>query len=263
VFGYFENTAGKQIVLSVGPDPSGARSRKIAVVPTDDEYPLRYFAWIECNRRKVEELSGGRVAYVHLPDCGLDGYTAFNRYFFAQVGREAAIIDNRYNNGGHLPDYIIECLKRPLTCYWHMREGQDVATPSLGIFGPKVMLINEMAGSMGELLPWMFRRAGIGPLIGKRTWGGLVGHYAGPNDLLDDGAVSSPNLAFYTPAGEWEIENRGVSPDVEVDEDPKAARDGHDVQLEKAVAVVMDLLEKNPPQPRPRRPPYPRYHVAT
>jgi tricorn protease len=263
VFSFFENTAGRTVVLTVGPEPDGRCSRQITVVPLDDEYPLRYFAWIEGNRRKVDELSAGRVAYVHLPDCRLAGYAAFTRYFFAQADKEAAIIDARYNNGGHLPDHVIDCLNRPLMYYWHMREGQDAPGPSLSIFGPKVMLINEMAGSAGDLLPWMFRKAGIGPSIGKRSWGGLVGHYAVARDLLDHGLLGNPNFAFYTPEGEWEVENCGVSPDIEVEEDPKAAREGRDVQLERAVEVVMDLLKTNPPPKPPKRPPFPRYHGKT
>jgi tricorn protease len=263
VFSYFERAAGKQVVLTVGPDPDGMHARQVRVVPLEDEYSLRYFAWIEANRRKVDNLSAGRVAYVHLPDCSSAGYRAFNRYFFAQVGKEAAIIDCRYNLGGSFPDYIIDCLKRPLSCYWHMREGQDIAAPMLSIFGPKVMLINERCTSMGDALPWMFRRAGIGPLIGKRTSGALVGYYAFPSDLLDGGVVTSPNLAFYNPNGEWEIENRGVSPDIEVNEDPRAAREGRDVQLERAVEVVMKLLSENPLPLRPQRPAYPRFHRKT
>jgi tricorn protease len=143
--------------------------------------------------------------------------------------------------------------------YWTLREGQDITSPIEAIFGPKVMIINEMAGSGGDMLPWMFRQTGLGPLVGKRTWGGLVGHYTNPNDLLDGGFVGTPNLAFYTPHATWEIENQGVPPDVEVEDDPKLARQGHDAQLEKAVELVMDALKKNPP-PTLRRPPYPNYH---
>lgn len=261
VHSYFAETAGKKVVLKVGPKPDGSGSRDVSVVPIADEYALRHFAWIEGNRRRVDELTGGRVAYVYLPDMTPSGYAAFNRYFFAQVGKDAIIIDNRYNNGGHGPDYIIDCLLRPLRCYWHMREGRDITTPLLGIFGPKVMLINETSGSMGECLPWIFRRAALGPLIGTRTWGGLVGQYMLNPDLLDGGYIWTPNLAFYTPEGAWEIENAGVSPDIEVEDDPKAACSGRDLQLEKAVEVVLDLLKKNPAPPVvPQHPPYPNYY---
>jgi len=260
VYSFFEETAGKQTVLKVAANADGSNSREVTVVPVDDETGLRNYAWIEDNRRKVDELTGGRVAYVYLPDTFAGGYTNFNRYYFAQVGKEAAIIDERYNGGGDIADYIIDYLRRPLLAYWNMREGNDITTPQEAIFGPKVMITNEMAGSGGDALPWMFRRTKIGPLIGKRTWGGLVGHYTNAGDLLDSGFTGSPNLAFYSPDGTWDVENHGVAPDIEVELDPKAARNGHDAQLEKAVAVVMDLLKKNPPRPMPQHPPFPNYH---
>jgi len=259
LYRHFEETADKAVVLRVGPDPRGVGARDVTVVPVEDERGLRNLAWIEGNRRKVDELSGGRVAYVYLPDTYAGGYGNFNRYYFAQVGKDAVVIDERFNGGGDIADYIIDYLRRPLLSYWTLREGRDLTSPIEAIFGPKVMIINEMAGSGGDMLPWMFRQTGLGPLVGKRTWGGLVGHYTNPHDLLDGGFVGTPNLAFYTPHATWEIENHGVPPDVEVEEDPKLARQGHDVQLEKAVELVMDSLKKNPP-PTPRRPPYPNYH---
>jgi tricorn protease len=258
VYAFFESTAGKQVVLRVGPNPDGSGAREVTVVPVDDETSLRNLAWIEGNRRKVDQLTGGRVAYVYLPDTYAGGFTNFNRYYFAQVGKEAVIIDERFNGGGDIADYVIDYLRRPLLNMFTMREGQDITTPIEGIFGPKVMIINEMAGSGGDALPWMFRKAGIGPLVGKTTWGGLVGHYTNPDDLLDGGTTGTPNLAFYTD-GKWDVENHGVPPDIEVEMDPKAVRQGHDPQLEKAVQVVMELLEKNPP-PHITRPPFPRYH---
>lgn len=263
VYSFFEETAGKQVVLKVGPKPDGNGSRDVTVVPVDNETALRNYAWIEGNRRKVDELTGGRVAYVYLPDTYAGGYTNFNRYYFAQVGKEAAIIDERYNGGGDIADYIIDYLRRPLLSYWTMREGRDITTPIEAIFGPKVMIINEMAGSGGDALPWMFRKTGIGPLVGKRTWGGLVGHYTNPRDLLDDGFAGTPNLAFYTTNGTWDVENHGVPPDFEVEYEPQAVRAGHDPQLEKAVEVVMELLKKNPPPPAPQHPPYPNYQKST
>jgi tricorn protease len=259
IYSFFEETAGKQVVLKVGPNPDGKGSREVTVVPVDDELGLRNLAWIEGNRRRVDEMTGGRVAYVYLPDTYSGGYTNFNRYYFAQVGKEAAIIDERFNGGGDIADYIIDYLRRPLLSFWTLREGQDITTPLMAIFGPKVMIINEMAGSGGDALPWMFRKTGIGPLIGKRTWGGLVGYYTNPGDLLDGGFTGTPNLAFYNPNGTWDVENHGVPPDIEVECDPKAVREGHDPQLEKAVEVVMELLKKNP-LPTPHRPAYPNYH---
>ena len=259
IYRFFEETAGKQVVLKVGPNPDGTGSREVTVVPVEEEISLRNLAWIEGNRRKVDELTGGRVAYVYLPDTYAGGYTNFNRYYFAQVGKEAAIIDERFNGGGDIADYIIDYLRRPLLNFFTMREGQDMTTPQGAIFGPKVMIINEMAGSGGDAMPWMFRKTGIGPLVGKRTWGGLVGHYTNPADLLDDGYTGVPNLAFYNLEGKWDVENHGVPPDIEVEMDPKAVREGHDPQLEKAVEVVLEMLEKNPP-PTYKRPAYPNYH---
>ena len=258
VYRFFEATAGQSVVLRVGPSPDGTGSREVTVVPVEDETALRNLAWIEDNRRKVDQLSGGRVAYVYLPDTYAGGFTNFNRYYFAQVGKQAAVIDERFNGGGQLADYIIDYLRRPLLSYFTMREGEDITTPIEAIFGPKVMIINESAGSGGDALPWMFRKTGIGPLVGKRTWGGLVGHYTNPADLIDGGFTGTPNLAFYAPNGTWDVENHGVPPDVEVDLDPQLWRQGHDVQLERAVEVVLELLEKNPP-PAARRPAYPNY----
>ncbi len=262
IYSFFEETADKQVVLKVGPNSDGSGSRDVTVVPIADETGLRNYAWIEGNRRKVDELTGGRVAYVYLPDTYAGGYTNFNRYYFAQTDKQAAIIDERYNGGGDIADYIIDYLRRPLLSYWNMREGKDITSPLESIYGPKVMITNEMAGSGGDALPWMFRRTGIGPLVGKRTWGGLVGHYTNPGDLLDGGFAGTPNLAFYTPDGTWDVENHGVPPDVDVEYDPQAVRLGHDPQLEKAVEVVLDLLKKNPPPPAPHHPPFPDYHKS-
>jgi tricorn protease len=260
IYSFFEETAGKSTVLRVGPNADGSGSREVTVVPTEDEIGLRNLAWIEGNRRKVDQMTGGRVAYVYLPDTSTGGYTNFNRYFFAQVGKQAAIIDERFNGGGSLADYIIDYLRRPLLNYFTMREGEDITTPIAGIFGPKVMIVNEMAGSGGDAMPWLFRKTGIGPLVGKRTWGGLVGHYTNPGDLIDDGFTGTPNLAFYSPEGKWEVENQGVEPDVEVDLDPKAWREGRDTQLEKAIEVVLGEMKKSG-VPERKRPAYPSYHT--
>ena len=258
IYSFFESTANKSVVLKVGPHPDGTGAREVTVVPVESETTLRHFGWIEDNRRKVHQMTGGRVAYVYLPNTGTGGWSYFNRYFFAQVGKEAAVIDERFNGGGLVADYIIDYLRRPLLSYWHTREGADFTTPFAAIFGPKAMLINEFAGSGGDMLPWMFRKAGIGPLVGKRTWGGLVGIYDYPQ-LIDGGFVTAPRLAFWNPNGTWDVENNGVPPDIEVEHDPKAVREGRDPQLERAVEVVMEALRKNP-LPKHTRPEYPRYY---
>jgi tricorn protease len=258
IYSFFENTAGKQMVVKVGPNPDGKDSRDVTVVPVASEENLRHLAWIENNRRRVDEATGGRVAYVYVPNTAGAGYTSFNRYFFAQVGKEAAIIDERYNEGGQLADYIIDYLRRPLMSKVVTREGHDWSSPSEAIYGPKVMIINEMSGSGGDALPWYFRKAGLGPLIGKRTWGGLVG-IGGYPELIDGGIVTAPRAAIYGLKGEWEVENHGVPPDIDVEMDPAAWHQGRDTQLEKAIEVVMEELKEHP-LPEIKRPPYPNYH---
>ena len=258
VYSFFEETAGKQVVLKVGANPDGKDSREVTVVPVDSEENLRHLAWIESNRRRVDQATGGRVAYVHVPNTAGAGYTSFNRYYFSQVGKEAAIIDERFNEGGQLADYIIEYLRRPLMSKVVTREGHDWSSPSEAIYGPKVMLVNEMSGSGGDALPWYFRKAGIGQLVGKKTWGGLVG-IGGYPELLDGGRVTAPRAAIYGLNGDWEVENHGVAPDVEVDLEPAAWRNGKDAQLEKAIEVVMQQLKEHP-LPEIKRPPYPNYH---
>ncbi len=258
IYAFFEETAGRQVTLRVGPSPDDKGARDVTVVPVESEENLRRFAWIEGNRRKVDELTGGRVAYVYLPNTAYGGYSNFNRYFFAQVGKEAVIVDERFNEGGQLADYIVDYLRRPLMSKVTSREGADWSSPSEAIYGPKVMIINEMAGSGGDALPWYFRKAGLGPLVGKRTWGGLVG-IGGYPELLDGGSVTAPRAAIYGLTGEWEVENHGVAPDYDVELDPAAFRQGHDAQLEKAIEVVMQQLKEHPLPDHPR-PAYPNYH---
>jgi tricorn protease len=258
LYSFFEGTAGKSVLLRVGPDPGGKDARDVTVVPVESESTLRNLAWIEDNRRLVDKLSGGRLAYVYLPNTSTSGLSNFNRYYFAQVGKDGAVIDERFNGGGSVADYIIDYTKRPVLSWWTTRAGEDFTTPASAIFGPKVMIVNEMAGSGGDFLPWAFRKSRVGPLIGKRTWGGLVGVFGFPG-FIDGGGITAPNLAFYNTEGAWEIENVGVPPDIEVEFDPQTWRAGHDPQLEKAVEVCLELLKKNPP-PQPHRPAYPNYH---
>lgn len=258
VYSFFENMADKQVLLKVGPNPDGSGSREVTVVPVASETELRNLAWVEGNRRKVDAASEGKLGYVYIPDTAQGGYTFFNRYFFSQTDKGGLVVDERFNSGGQAADYIIDYLRKPLMSYWAVRDGEDFRTPFGTVQGPKVMLMNEYSGSGGDLMPYMFRRAGIGPLIGKRTWGGLVG-IGGYPVLMDGGRVTAPHFAFYSPEGKWEIENRGVAPDIAVEFDPKAWREGRDTQLDKGVEVLLQELKRSP-APRAVRPAYPDYH---
>jgi tricorn protease len=258
VYRYFEATAGKATVIRISMKADGSDSREVTVVPIADELPLRNRSWIEANRKKVDDMTKGKAAYVYLPDTAAGGYTNFNRYFFAQVDKQAVIIDERFNGGGKAADWIVDRLNRPLLNLWSTRHGSDYTTPAGQIFGPKVMLANEHSGSGGDFLPWAFQRYKLGPVVGKRTWGGLVG-IGGYPALIDGGGVTAPHFAFWTPEGKWEVENKGVPPDIEIEFDPKLWRQGRDPQLEKAVELVLDGLAKTPPR-QYQRPPYPNYH---
>jgi tricorn protease len=245
VYEAFENTAGKQVTIKVGPNPDGIGSREVVVVPVANEFALRSLAWEEDNRRKVAELTGGKVGYVHIPDTNIGGWTNFKRYYFAQVGKEGMIIDERFNHGGQVDDYMVEMMNRPLASMWSSRYGEDFSSPRAAIYGPKVMIVNQYAGSGGDYFPWHFRKAGVGPIVGKRTWGGLVGILGFPT-FVDGGGVTAPNVAFWNPEGKWEVENHGVDPDIEVEMDPYLWRQGKDPQLERAVAECMKLIDKQP-----------------
>ena len=197
-------------------------------------------------------MSQGCVAYVYMADTSDEGYAAFNRYYFSQLHKEAVVIDERFNGGGAVADYVIDMLGRPLLSYWATREGGIFASPNASVFGPKVMIINEYAGSGGDAMPLFFRRRGLGKLVGKRTWGGLIGIYDNPV-LMDGGFVTAPRLAIFSPDGAWEVENEGVPPDVEVEMTPQDVIAGRDPQLEKAVEIVLEALARSP-APRPQRP---------
>jgi len=252
-----EGTADHVISLHIQ-SADGKNGRDISVTPIASEAMLRNIDWIESNQRKVDQLSGGKLAYVYLPNTAEAGFTNFNRYYFAQTDKQGAIIDERFNGGGQVADYFIEVMKRQLEAYWSPRYGNIEHTPNGAIYGPKVMIANEFSGSGGDALPWLFKQAKLGPLVGKRTWGGLVGIGSIPV-LMDGGHVTSPSVAFFSPKGEWEVENHGVDPDYLVEQDPKAVSEGHDPQLEKAVALAMDELAKEPVK-AVERPSYPNYH---
>ena len=258
LFQFFESTANTQIVIKVGKTPDGKDARNITIVPVGNERGLRNLAWLEGNRRKVSELSNGKLAYIYIPNTGGGGYTSFNRYFFSQTNKHGAVIDERFNGGGLLADYVINVLSRNQLAKLALRDGKDWNVPAGAIYGPKAMLINELAGSGGDAMPWFFKKSKVGALIGKRTWGGLVAAFGIPR-LMDGGSIRAPNAAVYGLDGEWEVENAGVAPDIEVEFDPKAWRAGRDLQLEKAVEWLLNEIKKNPPKTY-KRPKYPNYH---
>jgi tricorn protease len=242
LYALLENTVGRQVVLSIAQDAAGKARRDVVVEPIASEALLRRWAWIDGNRRAVEQKTGGKVAYVYMPDTGGQGYEHFNRMFFAQVDKQALIVDDRRNGGGQAANYVTELLARPYLGSWKDRDGLVFDTPGGAIYGPKAMLIDQDAGSGGDFMPYAFKRVGLGPLIGKRTWGGLIGISTNP-DLVDGGFLTVPFFRFYTPEGEWRIENEGVAPDLDVELDPAAVNRGEDPQLDAAIADVMKRLE--------------------
>lgn len=254
LYKFFENTAGKLVTLTVSSSPNMKNSRVEKVTPVETEWALRNRDWIEGNIAKVNKATNGQVAYVYVPNTAEAGHEYFKRYFFPQADKKAIIVDERFNGGGQLADYYIDILKKPRQAYWNFRYGEDLKSPSASIQGPKVLLIDETAGSGGDYLPWMFRKFDLGTIIGKRTWGGLVGILGYP-EFIDGGSVTAPNLAFYTENG-FRVENEGVAPDIEVEQVPKEVIAGKDPQLEKAIEVVMEQLRQNPPE-EVKRPAYP------
>ena len=256
-YGFFENTANRQIVLRVGKSPTGENSHLITVVPIASEAGLRTRAWVENNRRLVDKLSGGKLAYVWLPNTGGAGYQSFIRYFYSQQDKEGTIVDERYNQGGQIADFVVNELDRKPIGFFALRDGNTFFSPIAGVYGPKVMIINESAGSGGDALPFYFKQRKLGPLVGTRTWGGLVGTLGAPT-TIDGGGITAPTLAFYNLQGKWDVENVGVSPDIEVENTPADVLSGHDPQLERATAEGLKLLETNTQKRLPRPAPIDR-----
>ncbi len=251
----FAGLAGQTVLLTVNGTPSMDGAREVLVETMKSEYRLRNLAWINDHRTKVEEATEGKVGYVYVPDTGINGQTELVRQFIGQYDKPGLIVDERFNSGGQIPDRFVELLNRPLYNYWAVRDGHDWQWPPVAHHGPAVMLINGWSGSGGDAFPYYFRKAGVGPLIGMRTWGGLIG-ISGAPVLIDGGRVTVPTFGIYSTDGKWIIEGHGVDPDIEVVDDPTAMAKGHDPQLEKAIEVVMKQLTENPPTP-PERPAYP------
>jgi tricorn protease len=261
IYRAFDGTANHQTEITVGTRPSLDGSHRVNVIPVSSDAGLRTRAWVERNRHIVDSLSHGELAYVHLPNTAQGGYTNFNRYYFAQQDRKGAIIDERYNSGGSAADYIIDVLQRKFDGYFNNPVGKryPFTSPAAGIWGPKVMIINEMSGSGGDLMPYMFQYRKVGTLVGKRTWGGLVGIWDTP-PFVDGGTMMAPRGGFFARDGkEWAVENVGISPDVEVEDWPKDIADGHDAQLEAAVATAMRQLKEHPVDRATQEPPPPTW----
>jgi tricorn protease len=250
-----EARARKEVVLTVNDKPSAEGAREVVVQTLPSERRLRYVDWVRENREYVAEKTDGKVGYIYVRDTSIPGQSDLVRQFVGQHGKEALIIDERWNGGGQLPDRFIELLNRPLSSYFAIREGKEWKVPMVSHQGPKCMLINGNAGSGGDMFPWLFRDAGLGPLIGTRTWGGLVGMIGNP-PLIDGGYTSVPRIAFFEPDGTWAVEGHGVDPDIEVIADPSLMVDGGDPQLDKAIEVMLAELEENPfvPVKRPEWP---------
>ena len=260
IYRLLDGTANRQTSLTVNSRPSLEGARQVTVIPIVAEQGLRTRDWVESNRRLVDKLSNGQLAYVYLPNTGQPGYTSFNRYYFAQQDKQGAIIDERFNGGGSAADYIIDVLQRDYDGYFNNVAGDryPFTSPAAGIWGPKVMIINEMAGSGGDLMPWMFKHRKIGPLVGKRTWGGLV-HTADTPTFVDGGSMIAPRGGFFSREGKWAVENEGAAPDIDVENWPKDVIAGHDPQLERAVQEALRMLKEHPLDRMSKEPPPPTW----
>ena len=260
IYRLLDGTANRQTALTVNSKPAMDGARSVTVIPVATEQGLRTRAWVESNRRLVEKLSDGQLAYVYLPNTGQPGYSSFNRYYFSQQDKKGVVVDERFNGGGSAADYIIDVLGRDFDGYFNNVAGDryPFTSPAAGIWGPKVMIINEMAGSGGDLMPYMFKRRKLGLLVGKRTWGGLV-HTADTPPFIDGGSMIAPRGGFFTRDNKWAVENEGVGPDVEVENWPKDVIAGRDPQLERAVAEAIRLLKERPVDRAVKEPPAPTW----
>jgi tricorn protease len=250
----FEGLSEVPVELTVNSKPNSSGARKVVVKTLSDETRLRNLEWIEENRRRVDEATDGKIGYIYVPSTGLDGQYELARMFYAQFNKDGLIIDERFNSGGQIPDRFIELLNRKPLAFWAVRDGQTWQWPQVANFGPKVMLINGWSGSGGDAFPDYFKKSNLGPLIGTRTWGGLIGISGAPS-LIDGGGVTVPTFRMFDPSGEWFREGYGVEPDIEVPEDPTQLAKGVDPQLERAIEEAMRLLQENPPV-KPKVPEY-------
>ena len=254
VYAYFQGLADKLVVLKINGKPSVDGAWEITVKPIGDETGVRYEDWLAANRRKVAEATGGRIGYMHVPDTAIQGIINFDKQLTGQLDKEGMIVDERYNAGGFIPDFYTEKLQRSLLAVVSVRDGKDLPYPPVAIYGPKVMIVNELSGSGGDLFPWLFQHEKIGPVVGTRTWGGLVGINGG-GALRDGGFITAPAAGFYSwdKGGSWAVENHGVDPDYVVPQRPDQVIEGHDPQLEKAIELANEALKNYkglPPRPK-------------
>jgi tricorn protease len=254
-YSFFEDTVGKQVRLTVNDKPATDGSWEIIVTPVADEQQLHYLDRVEANRRKVAEATGGKVGYIHVPSTGVDGLNEFFRGYLSQFDKEGLIVDVRYNNGGMVPDRFIEVLRRPLMSHWATQRSESMTTPNRPTPPYLVCIINSYAGSGGDAFPYYFKFFQLGPLVGTRTWGGLVGMSRNLG-LVDGGGVTVPDFGVYSVDGKWVVENHGVDPDVPVENAPDQVVAGRDPQLEKAIELVMAKIQAKPVT-APPKPPYP------
>ncbi len=251
----FQGLADEVVTLTIAATPDINDACDVIVKPFSSEFRLRNLAWIESNRLKVRQATNNRVGYVYVPDTGRNGQKELIRQFLPQRTKQALIIDERFNSGGQIPDRFIEALNRPIYNYWARRDHHSWQTPFVAHTGPKVMLINGWSGSGGDAFPYYFRKAGLGPLIGTRTWGGLIGISGNPR-FIDGGFISAPTFGFWNTEGDWEVEGYGVEPDKDIENAPHEMVAGRDPQLEAAIETILKMLEEQPPQ-QPQKPEYP------
>jgi tricorn protease len=250
------NTAGQEVLLAVA-DADGANVRTVAVKTLESEQPARYLDWVERQRRTVHEATGDRVGYVHIPDMGPEGFAEFHRTYLAEHDHEALIVDVRWNGGGHVSGLLLEKLARRRTGYGFPRYGAPEPYPVASPRGPLVMITNEQAGSDGDIVSHNFKLVGLGPLIGKRTWGGVIGIEPKKHPLVDNTMTTQPEFSFCFDDVGWNMENYGTDPDIEVEITPQDYAAGRDPQLERAIAEALHLLAEHPPH-TPQPPPRPR-----
>jgi len=244
----FQGLGDKTVVLTVNASPSMTGARQVLVKCLPSETELRFRSWIEERRQLVDKATNGKIGYIYVQSTGVDAQNELVRQFMAQWKKDGLIIDERWNSGGQIPDRFIELLNRPILAYWAVRDGTSQQWPPVAHRGPQAMLINGWSGSGGDAFPTYFREAGLGPLIGTRTWGGLIG-ISGAPALADGGNVTVPTFRMYDPKGQWFAEGHGVEPDIPVDDDPAQLAAGKDPQLARAIKEVLERAAKAPKAP--------------